>query len=73
VGHHDGTVYQFEVQGRVPAGAAALLPDLAVEAGPTTTTLVGPVTDAAALYGVIGQLEALGLALVAVRPHDHER
>ena len=64
----DRATYRIEVHGRLPSGADALFPELIVEAGARTTTLAGPVADAAALYGLIARLESLGLALVAVRP-----
>ena len=38
-----------------------------IQAGPTTT-LTGPVTDTAELYGLIARLECLGLTLLSVQP-----
>lgn len=34
------------------------------------TVLVGPVIDQAALYGIIGRLRDIGLALISVQPYD---
>jgi hypothetical protein len=31
------------------------------------TVLVGPITDQAALFGVLGQIQALGIHLIEVR------
>ena len=42
-------------------------PDLQVRARGGDTTLSGVLADQAALYGVLTQLEALGLELIEVR------
>jgi hypothetical protein len=68
--HRSAIAYRIEVRGRLPVGAAEELSDFTVEVGPRTTALSGPVPDASALYGLIGRLEALGLALVSVVPRD---
>jgi hypothetical protein len=68
--------YRIEVRGRMPAGSAAELMGFTFDVGSANTTLSGAVVDAAALYGLIARLEALGLALVSVRPDpesQHER
>ena len=50
----------------MPARLADELDGFTVQAGPTTT-LTGPVTDAADLYGLIARLECLGLTLLSVQ------
>jgi hypothetical protein len=40
---------------------------MTIRTGKRLTTLCGPLPDTAALYGLLGRLEALGLALVTVR------
>lgn len=60
------TTYRLEVDGRLPAMLADELDSFTVQAGPTTT-LTGPVSDPAALYGLIARLEALGLTLLSVQ------
>jgi hypothetical protein len=60
------TTYRLQVQGPVPARLADELEGFTVQAGPTTT-LTGPVTDAADLYGLIARLECLGLILLSVQ------
>jgi len=40
--------------------------------GDGTTTLEGPVTDAAALYGLIGKARDLGLTLISVKSKMRE-
>jgi len=34
------------------------------------TVMIGPVVDQAALYGIIGRLRDLGLALISFQPND---
>ena len=60
------TTYRLQVRGPVPARLADELDGFTVQAGPTTT-LTGPVTDAADLYGLIARLECLGLTLLSVQ------
>jgi hypothetical protein len=42
-------------------------PDLRARAHGTETVLTGPLADQAALYGLLAQMEALGLELLEVR------
>ena len=42
-------------------------PDLRAQAHGTETVLTGPLADQAALYGLLAQMEALGLELLEVR------
>jgi hypothetical protein len=71
-GRRSATTYRLQVRGPLPALLAASLDGFTVDAGPTTTTLTGPIADAAALYGLIARLEALGLTLISVGPTDAE-
>ena len=61
------TTYRLQVRGPVPAGLADELDGFTIQAGPATT-LTGPVTDTAELYGLIARLECLGLTLLSVQP-----
>jgi hypothetical protein len=45
----------------------AAFPTLSAEAQDAETVLAGALTDQAALYGVLAQIEALGLELIEVR------
>ena len=45
----------------------AAFPTLRAEAQEAETVLAGTLADQAALYGVIAQIEALGLELIEVR------
>ena len=75
MGHHQAaatpkrppTTYCLQVRGPLPASLADQLDGFTVHTGPTTT-LTGPVTDAAHLYGLIARLESLGLTLLSVQP-----
>src|SRR5215213_3879371 len=60
------TTYRLQVQGPLPSGLADELDGFTVQAG-SATTLTGPVTDAADLYGLIARLECFGLTLVSVQ------
>ena len=63
-----GTEYTFRVRGRLsPDILAALHPLRPVVLGPETE-LRGPVSDQAALHGIIARLEGLGVELVALQP-----
>ena len=58
--------YRLQVRGRVPAKLADELDGFTIDAGPTTTTITGPIVDPAALYGLIARLECLGLNLLSL-------
>jgi hypothetical protein len=61
------TIYRIRVQGHIDAGRAERLGNLSVvheEGG--VTTLIGPVEDQAALYGIIVSLRDMGLELLSV-------
>ena len=60
--------YAIRVAGRLGATSLAAFPDLDCEARGSETVLTGEVLDSPALYGIVGQLEALGLELIEIRP-----
>ena len=64
----DTTTYAIEVHGAVPAALGGALAGFDQRRSADRTVLTGPVVDAAALYGLLARLEALGLTLVSVRP-----
>jgi hypothetical protein len=61
-------VYRLRLDGHIDERRAEVLGDLSVihELG-GTTTLVGPVADQAALYGIIVRLRDMGLKLLGVQ------
>jgi len=70
---HSRPIYEIIVQGELDRSWETFLEDLAVTPGRTgerslpTTTLVGPVTDQAALRGLLCKLWDLNQTLISVR------
>jgi hypothetical protein len=59
--------YEIRVRGVLGGLLLSAFPDLRARAHGTETVLAGPLADQAALYGLLAQLEALGLELLEVR------
>ena len=59
--------YEIVVRGLLSETLLAAFPTLHAEAQEAETVLAGTLADQAALYGVIAQIEALGLELIEVR------
>jgi len=59
--------YQISVRGRLSQTIRAAFPALRARTRGDDTTLTGPIADQAALYGVLAEIEALGLELLEVR------
>jgi len=59
--------YSIRVRGRLGETMRSAFPALQAESSGGDTVLTGPLPDRAALYGVLAQLEALGLELLEVR------
>ena len=59
--------YRIRVRGRLGETIRSAFPALQARASGGDTVLTGPLPDRAALYGVLAQLEALGLELLEVR------
>jgi hypothetical protein len=59
--------YQVRVRGRFGRTMRAAFPALLARAEGDDTLLTGALADQAALYGVLAQLERLGLELLEVR------
>jgi hypothetical protein len=59
--------YEIRVRGLLGDMLLGAFPDLRAQAQGTETVLTGPLVDQAALYGLLAQLEALGLELLEVR------
>ncbi|MEY9932477.1 hypothetical protein ABH926_007128 [Catenulispora sp. GP43] len=58
-------LYTLRIEGHLGATALSAFPALTAERHATQTVLVG-MLDSSALYGVLAQMEMLGLELVAV-------
>jgi hypothetical protein len=74
--------YQIRVRGALGRTIRAAFPALQAQAQEEDTVLTGTLADQAALYGVLAQIEALGLELIEVRrespssvtpPHPEDR
>jgi len=59
--------YRIRVRGRLGETIRSAFPDLQARGSGGDTVLTGPLPDRAALYGVLAQIEALGLELLEVR------
>ena len=59
--------YEIRIRGLLGSMLLGAFPDLCAQAHGTETVLTGPLADQAALYGLLAQIEALGLELLEVR------
>ena len=59
--------YEIRVRGPIGPTMMQAFPTLAASRSGQDTLLIGSLPDQCALYGVIGQLEALGLQLLEIR------
>ncbi len=62
----DGHWYEIRIQGRLDDRWSPWLDDLTLSHQNGTTVLRGPVTDQAALHGLLHKLRDLGLPLLSV-------
>ena len=60
-------LYEIRISGRLGATALSAFPSMASELKGGETVLTGLLEDRAALFGVLAQIEALGLDLLEVR------
>jgi epsilon-lactone hydrolase len=63
----DPVLYQIRVNGHLGPILLTAFPGLVSQQQGAETVLTGLLPDAAALYGVLAQVEALGLDLIEVR------
>jgi hypothetical protein len=61
--------YEIRIQAVLDAGWSAWFDGLRIsgDAGGQTTTISGPISDQAALHGLLSKIRDLGLPLIAVR------
>ena len=62
-----GCQYTIRIRGRLGATALSAFPTMGSEVRGGETRLTGPLEDPAAVYGVLAQIEALGLELLELR------
>ena len=71
-------LYAIRIKGRLGAAALSAFPSMASECKGGETVLTGVLEDSAAMFGVLAQIEALGLQLLEVRHvpakdrHEHD-
>ena len=65
--HRPPNRYRILVRGRLGETLCSAFPDLQAEASGRNTVLTGLLADRAALYGVLAEIEALGLELLEIR------
>jgi hypothetical protein len=59
--------YRIRIRGRLGETICSAFPALQAQANAGDTVLTGALPDRAALYGVLAEIEALGLELLEVR------
>jgi hypothetical protein len=64
------THYEITVRGRLSDSVLGAFDGLTAAPSANDTVLRGDIVDQAALYGVLGQIESLGLELLDVRRHS---
>ena len=62
-----GCQYTIRIRGRLGATALSAFPTMASEVRGGETVLIGWLEDQSAVYGVLAQIEALGLDLIELR------
>jgi hypothetical protein len=62
-----GCQYMIRIKGRLGATALSAFPTMGSEVRGSETVLTGLLEDPSALYGVLAQIEALGLELIELR------
>jgi hypothetical protein len=60
-------LYTIRIKGRLGATALSAFPTMAAEPSGSDTVLVGWLQDRSAVFGVLAQVEALGLELLELR------
>ena len=60
-------MYKVRIKGRLGATALSAFPTMESEVRGRETLLTGPLEDRSALYGLLAQIEALGLELIELR------
>jgi hypothetical protein len=68
--HHVATppcLYAIRIRGRLGATALSAFPTMVAELTGSETVLTGVLEDQSAMFGVLAQIEALGLELLELR------
>ena len=67
MGTQPGCQYMIRIKGRLGATTLSAFPTMGSEVRGGETVLTGLLEDRSAVYGVLAQIEALGLELLEVR------
>jgi hypothetical protein len=67
VATHPVCQYMIRIRGRLGATALSAFPTMGSEVQSGETVLTGPLADRSAVYGVLAQIEALGLEILELR------
>jgi hypothetical protein len=67
VARQPGCQYMIRIRGRLGTTALSAFPTMGSEVRGGDTVLTGSLEDQAAVYGVLAQIEALGLELIELR------
>ena len=60
-------LYAIRIKGRLGATALSAFPTMTCELTGSETVLIGLLQDRSAVFGIIAQIEALGLELIELR------
>jgi hypothetical protein len=60
-------LYRIRIRGRLGATALSAFPSMVCELKGRETVLTGSLEDRSALFGIVAQIEALGLELLELR------
>lgn len=60
-------LYAIRIEGRLGPTALSAFPEMVSEVKGSETVLTGPLEDRSAVFGVVAQIEALGLELIELR------
>jgi hypothetical protein len=66
-------LYTIRIKGRLGPAALSAFPTMVPELKDSETELTGLLEDRSAVFGIIGQIEALGLELLELRQIRHLR
>jgi hypothetical protein len=64
---HGFGLYSIRIEGHLDATSLAAFPEMAVQQRGNDFILTGVLPDRSALFGVVAEIEALGLELVEIR------
>lgn len=67
VGDREGMLYSIRIRGHLGAATLAAFPEMVSQQRGGDCVLTGLLTDHSALFGILAQIEVLGLELVEIR------